>query len=169
MWQPRDRSTLALSQQAPTPFGPRYCALGPVDAAAANPIRPNRSPPSPPTSFRRILLLPPLAALLLLRCSPCRRLQLPSRRPCAKVAMSHRAESSSASRSGRRQERGCSSTRVHAVAYPTGKESGLPLIECPDCGLARVIELRAKKDTVNNGRTFFKCPRNGVSFSIPLC
>ncbi|XP_039823358.1 uncharacterized protein LOC120685476 [Panicum virgatum] len=75
--------------------------------------------------------------------------------------MSDRPESSSASRSGRRQERGCSSTRVHAVAYPTGKESGLPLIECPDCGLARVIELRAKKDTVNNGRTFFKCPRNG--------
>ena len=121
--------------------------------------------PLPSAAFFFFLLLP--------RCSffaarPAAASSSPPR-PCAKVAMSHRAESSSASRSGRRQERGCSSTRVHAVAYPTGKESGLPLIECPDCGLARVIELRAKKDTVNNGRTFFKCPRNGVSFSIPLC
>jgi hypothetical protein len=58
--------------------------------------------------------------------------------------------------------------RAHAVAYPTGKESGLPLIECPDCHVARVIELRAKKDTPNNGRTFFK---NRDSFCIPplLC
>ena len=168
MWQPRDRSTLALSQQAPTPFGPRYCALGPVDAAAANPIRPNRSPLSshflPPHSSSSSSCCAAPSSLLALPPPPA-----PLPRPCAKVAMSHRAESSSASRSGRRQERGCSSTRVHAVAYPTGKESGLPLIECPDCGLARVIELRAKKDTVNNGRTFFKCPRNGVSFSIPLC
>ena len=56
---------------------------------------------------------------------------------------------------------------MHVLAYPTGKESRLPLIECPDCNLARVIELRAKKGTPNNGPTFFKCPRNGVSVSIP--
>jgi len=40
---------------------PRYCALGPVDAAAANPIRPNRSPPLlplPSAAFFFFLLLP---------------------------------------------------------------------------------------------------------------
>ena len=40
---------------------PRYCALGPVDATAANPIRPNRSPPLlplPSAAFFFFLLLP---------------------------------------------------------------------------------------------------------------
>jgi len=50
------------------------------------------------------------------------------------------------------------------VAYPVGTETGLPLIVCPDCKLARVIELRVVQDTRNKGRSFFKCPRNGVSF-----
>ena len=124
---------------------------------AANPIPLD---PPPPYSSSYFFLLP---------CSHRRRLQLPSCRPCATVAMSHRAESSSASRSVRRQERGASSMRTHAVAYPTGKEPELPLIECPNCNVARVIELCAKKDTPSNGRTFFKCPRNGVSVSIPQC
>ena len=79
---------------------------------------------------------------------------------------SQRAESSSASRALRRQERGGSSVRVHVVAYPVGKETRLPLIQCPDCHLARVIELRVKQDTPNKGRSFFKCPRNGVSFAV---
>ena len=54
--------------------------------------------------------------------------------------------------------------------HPVGKETGLPLIVCPDCDLARVIELRVVKlESQNKGRIFFKCPRNGVScefFSI---
>ena len=79
---------------------------------------------------------------------------------------SQRVESSSASRALRRQERGGSSVRVHAVAYPIDKETGLPLIQCPDCHLARVIELRVKQDTPNKGQSFFKCPRNGVSFAM---
>ncbi|PAN34796.2 hypothetical protein PAHAL_6G137000 [Panicum hallii] len=45
--------------------------------------------------------------------------------------------------------------------YPLGKETGLPLIPCPDCGMARVIERRSGKDTTENYlRVFFKCPRN---------
>jgi len=78
---------------------------------------------------------------------------------------SQRAESSSASKA-LRQEQGRSFVRAHAVAYPVGKETGLPLIQCPDCHLACVIELRVKQDTPNKGRSFFKCPRNGVSFAM---
>ena len=74
--------------------------------------------------------------------------------------MSHRAESSSSSRPARR----LSSAVARFVAYPVGTETGLPLIVCPDCKLARVIELRVVQDTRNKGRSFFKCPRNGVSF-----
>ncbi|CAN6373061.1 unnamed protein product [Urochloa humidicola] len=76
--------------------------------------------------------------------------------------MSHRAESSSASRATRRQERVVSSVHEQSVAYPVGKETGLPLIVCPECHLARVIELRVKKETPNKGRSFFKCARNGI-------
>jgi hypothetical protein len=78
-------------------------------------------------------------------------------------AMSQRMESSSWSVSTR-QERGGGS-RADATVPPVGKETGLPLIPCPDCHLARVIELRAVNETPNKGRCFFKCPRNGVSFA----
>jgi len=83
--------------------------------------------------------------------------------------MAQRADSSSssASRATRRQGRGVSSV---CEQHPVGKETGLPLIVCPDCDLARVIELRVVKlESQNKGRIFFKCPRNGVScefFSI---
>jgi hypothetical protein len=51
--------------------------------------------------------------------------------------------------------------------YPLGKESGLPLIPCPDCGMARVIERRSGKDmTENYLRVFFKCPQNSVSIHL---
>ena len=80
--------------------------------------------------------------------------------------MAHRAESSSSSagRATRRQGRGMSSV---CELHPVGKETGLPLILCPNCELARVIELRVvKMDTPNKGRCFFKCPRNGVCFVV---
>ena len=38
-------------------------------------------------------------------------------------------------------------------------ETGLPLIQCLECGQARVIELRAWTEE-NYGRVFFKCPAN---------
>ncbi|XP_062218970.1 uncharacterized protein LOC133918885 [Phragmites australis] len=37
--------------------------------------------------------------------------------------------------------------------------TGLPLIRCPTCKLATMIELTTK-NTPNRGRKFFKCPRN---------
>ena len=46
--------------------------------------------------------------------------------------------------------------RAHAVAYPVGKEIGLPLIQCPDCHLGCVIELRVKQDTPNKGAELFQ-------------
>nr|CAB3471769.1 unnamed protein product [Digitaria exilis] len=52
-----------------------------------------------------------------------------------------------------------SSSRASQQANTVGKETGLPLIQCTSCGLARIIELRAWTDG-NNGRVFFKCPRN---------
>ncbi|CAN6204424.1 unnamed protein product [Urochloa humidicola] len=45
-------------------------------------------------------------------------------------------------------------------ADPVGEESGLPLILCPKCKGARVIERRSKKDNVNFGRVYIKCPRD---------
>ncbi|CAL4972013.1 unnamed protein product [Urochloa decumbens] len=47
-----------------------------------------------------------------------------------------------------------------------GVETGLPLIRCPQCGLDWVVELRVKKDNNNNGRVFFKCPRN-IEWEVP--
>ncbi|KAG2590971.1 hypothetical protein PVAP13_5NG367680 [Panicum virgatum] len=88
MWQPRDRSTLALSQQAPTPFGPvtaRWTRLTPPPLTPSGRI----DPPSPPTSFRCILLLPPL---LLLRSSPPRPRSTPALLAAAHGAVpAHRA------------------------------------------------------------------------------
>lgn len=47
------------------------------------------------------------------------------------------------------------------MEFPLGEESGLPLIPCPDCGLARVIERRSMKEGKNHLRVYFKCLRNG--------
>ncbi|CAN6299922.1 unnamed protein product [Urochloa humidicola] len=65
----------------------------------------------------------------------------------------------SASRS-RSRSRSRSVVPVRHVAVRVGEESGFPLVRCPQCGLDWVVELRVKKDNVNNGRVFFKCPRN---------
>jgi hypothetical protein len=77
-----------------------------------------------------------------------------------------RAESSRGSRSTRllpREQAGPSAIAGDLVPVPVGQETGLPLIWCPKCGLARIIELRVKKENSNQGRVFFKCERNGVS------
>jgi hypothetical protein len=55
------------------------------------------------------------------------------------------------------------SSRWELKPYPLGKEIGLPLIPCPDCGKARVIGRWSGKDTTENYlRVFFNCPRNSV-------
>ncbi|CAN6203711.1 unnamed protein product [Urochloa humidicola] len=49
------------------------------------------------------------------------------------------------------------------MADLVGEESGLPLIICPKCKRGRLIELierRSKKENVNLGRVYIKCPRD---------
>ncbi|CAL5084521.1 unnamed protein product [Urochloa decumbens] len=69
--------------------------------------------------------------------------------------MAQYAESSGGRRSRSRVQAG-----RNVELDPVGELSGFPLIRCPVCGLARVVEGRTKKDTENHGRLFFKCARN---------
>jgi hypothetical protein len=56
------------------------------------------------------------------------------------------------------------SSRWALELYPLGKETGLPFLQCPDRGMARVIERQSAKETIENYlRVFFKCLRNSVS------
>ncbi|CAN6272554.1 unnamed protein product [Urochloa humidicola] len=66
--------------------------------------------------------------------------------------MSRWVESSSA--------RGGASASRREIADPIGEESGLPLIVCPKCNGARLIERRSKKENANLGRVYIKCPRD---------
>ena len=77
--------------------------------------------------------------------------------------MEHYSESSGGGRA-RSRLHGGPSTRIASVGLdPIDKLSGFPLIPCPDCHLARVMEGRTKNDSENHGRLYFKCARNGVS------
>ena len=52
-----------------------------------------------------------------------------------------------------------------------GDETGLPMIQCPECKRERVIERWSKKQNENLGRVYVKCPMDsGVSgcVFIPL-
>jgi hypothetical protein len=57
-----------------------------------------------------------------------------------------------------------------ADPYPLfGEETGLPLIQCPYCKRAWVIERRTQQDSPNNyGRIYIKCPRNEKWVSISI-
>ncbi|KAG2635612.1 hypothetical protein PVAP13_2NG400500 [Panicum virgatum] len=46
--------------------------------------------------------------------------------------------------------------------FPVGVETGLLLVICPLCKMARVIERRSRRENENIGRVFFKCPRDNV-------
>lgn len=49
-------------------------------------------------------------------------------------------------------------------------ETGLSLIWCPKCKMARVIELRVKRENENLGQVFIKCPRSvDALIAITLC
>lgn len=153
---------------APGPQGEAKCPLCPrpfvhVPVTPVQPVDRSHSPHPP-------LAIPPPPTRLSSPLRRRRRLSRPaSPSATAARAMAQRADSSSssASRATRRQGRGVSSV---CEQHPVGKETGLPLIVCPDCDLARVIEVRVvKPESQNKGRIFFKCPRNGVScefFSI---
>jgi hypothetical protein len=61
--------------------------------------------------------------------------------------MSHYANSSGGARA-RSRVQGCWSSRNHSIGLePVGELSGFPLVSCPDCGMARVVEyLQMLKD-----------------------
>ncbi|CAO1943617.1 unnamed protein product [Urochloa humidicola] len=55
---------------------------------------------------------------------------------------------------------GDSSERRSQRQLVFGEETGLPLVMCPKCKMARVFERRSNKENENHGRVYFKCPRN---------
>jgi hypothetical protein len=60
--------------------------------------------------------------------------------------MSHYADSSGGARA-RSRVQGCWSRRNHSIGLdPVGELSGFPLVPCPDCGMARVVEGRMQKE-----------------------
>jgi hypothetical protein len=64
---------------------------------------------------------------------------------------------------------GCLSSRNHSIDLdPVGELSGFPLVPCPDCGMARVVEGRMQKEGENHSRLYFKCARNSVSSLLCL-
>jgi hypothetical protein len=55
-------------------------------------------------------------------------------------------------------------------SYPLfGEETGFPLIQCPYCKRARLVERRTQQDSpLNYGRIYIKCPRNEKWVSLTL-
>jgi hypothetical protein len=64
---------------------------------------------------------------------------------------------------------GCWSSRNHSIGLDLVSElSGFPLVPCPDCGMARVLEGRTQKEGETHGRLYFKCAWNSVSSLLCL-
>jgi hypothetical protein len=86
----------------------------------------------------------------------------------AVAQMSHSTDSSGGARA-RSRVQGCRSSRNHSIGLdPVGELSGFPLVPCPDCGMARVVEGLTQKEGVNHGRLYFKCARNLMSSLLCL-
>jgi hypothetical protein len=84
------------------------------------------------------------------------------------VHMSHYADSSGGA-CARSRVQGYRSNRNHSIALdPVGELSGFPLVPCPDCGMAQVLEGRTQKEGENHGRLYFKCARNSVGCLLCL-
>jgi hypothetical protein len=82
--------------------------------------------------------------------------------------MSHYTDSSEGARV-RSRAQGCRSSRNHSIGLdPVGELSGFPLVPCPDCGMARVVEGQTHKEGENHSRYYFKCVRNLVSSLLCL-
>jgi hypothetical protein len=59
--------------------------------------------------------------------------------------------------------------RNHSIDLdPVGELSVFPLVPCPDCGMARVVEGWTQKEGENHSRLYFKCARNLVSSLLCL-
>jgi hypothetical protein len=69
----------------------------------------------------------------------------------------------------RSRVQGCRSSRNHSISLdPVGELSSFPLVPCPDCGMARVVERRTQNEAENHGRLYFKCARNSTSSLLCL-
>ena len=84
---------------------------------------------------------------------------------CSSIgAMSHWIPSSRGSTTSNMMHGQSSSWTTDWLLDLVGEETSLPLVICPCCKLARVIERRSTKENLNLGRVYFKCQRNGVRF-----
>jgi hypothetical protein len=86
----------------------------------------------------------------------------------AATHMSHYTDSSGGARA-RSRVQGCRSSHNQSISLdPIGDLSYFPLVPCPDCGMARVVEGRTQKDGENHSLLYFKCARNSVSSLLCL-
>jgi hypothetical protein len=64
----------------------------------------------------------------------------------------------------RSRVQGCWSSCNHSIVLdPVGELSDFPLVPCPDCGMAWVVEGWTHKEGEIHNRLYFKCARNSVS------
>jgi hypothetical protein len=69
----------------------------------------------------------------------------------------------------RSRVQGCRSSRNHSIGLDSvGELSGIPLVPCPDFGMARVVEGRMQKEGENHSHLYLKCARNSVSSLLCL-
>jgi hypothetical protein len=77
--------------------------------------------------------------------------------------MSHYADLSRGARA-RSKVQCCWSNCNHSIGLdPVNELSSFPLVPCPECGMARVVEGRTQKEGENHNHLYFKCARNSVS------
>jgi hypothetical protein len=124
----------------------------------------------------------------IVRNAPCQMIMHPTRRPdpfplllpdlnstaaaCPSFPtvthMSHYTDSSGGARV-RSRVRCCRSSCNHSIGLdPVGELSGFPLVPFPDCGMARAVEGRTRKEGENHGHLYFKCVRNSMSSLLCL-
>jgi hypothetical protein len=69
----------------------------------------------------------------------------------------------------RSRVQGCHSSRNHSIGLdPVSELSGFPLVPCPDCGMAWVVEGWTQKEGENHCHLYLKCARSSVSSLLCL-
>ena len=58
------------------------------------------------------------------------------------------------------------SSMMNLSTHSLRGDTGLPLVECPDCKKAALLELTCRKGA-NVGKVFYKCPVNQQNVSSP--
>jgi hypothetical protein len=86
----------------------------------------------------------------------------------ATTHMSHYADSPGGARV-MSMVQGCRRSHNHSIGLdPVSELREFPLVPCPDCGMARVMEERTQKEGENHSHLYFKCARNSVSSLLCL-